>query len=391
MVPKKTLKKINLILSIILSGFLLFSSFSNLSAQGPLDPNYNPNNDSGFSWDDPFWAPPANDIPGGTDLTNNQATVQGTPQSDTVNEYSYLAPLTSDFTKFDAKGECPLGKFLGTVVDLLMGIIAVLAMVMIVVGGLEYMTGELVSAKEAGKDKIRHALLGLLLALGSWLILNTINPKLLDMCLDLPTATIMISPEDTSTGSSTSLCISTTNPPNPNNATGANITLNSTMINEYIPARNSLPNVPLGVKLLITAQTAMEGFTANPPPGSVAYRTKNPGNIGNVDEHVKPRSCGPPPSKGTRCYNTLAEGIAAQAAIVTKVANNTATSYKIGSKPTCALGNETYNGSLYQYLRIYATDARMSNNYLNTIIGYFASQGKTITGNTKISEIYNMQ
>jgi hypothetical protein len=69
-------------------------------------------------------------------------------------------------------------------------------MVMIVMGGIQYMTSDLISSKEAGKEQITHAILGLLLALGAFIILNTINPKLLSACLDkLPQATIVITPE----------------------------------------------------------------------------------------------------------------------------------------------------------------------------------------------------
>ena len=52
---------------------------------------------------------------------------------------------------------------------------------MIVMGGMEYMTSELVHSKEAGKEKIVHALLGLVIALGAWALLNTINPNLLNL------------------------------------------------------------------------------------------------------------------------------------------------------------------------------------------------------------------
>jgi hypothetical protein len=55
------------------------------------------------------------------------------------------------------------------------------------------------------------------------------------------------------------------------------------------------------------------------------------------------------------------------------------------------LGTETYNGYLYQYLRIYATGARTNNNYLNAIIGYFKANGVTITYKTTIADIYNIK
>ena len=108
--------------------------------------------------------------------------------------------------KFDEKGNvipgsctnsCPFGNYLNIIIKLILGIAAVLAMVMITMGGIEYMTSDLVSSKEAGKETIKNAILGLLIALGAYLILNTINPQLLSACLDkLPEAKITILPFD---------------------------------------------------------------------------------------------------------------------------------------------------------------------------------------------------
>lgn len=100
-------------------------------------------------------------------------------------------------TKPDPKtNPCPFGNYLNIIIKLVLGIAGVLAMVMIVMGGIQYMTSDLISSKEAGKETIQHAILGLLLALGAFLILNTINPKLLSACLDkLPQAKIVIYPE----------------------------------------------------------------------------------------------------------------------------------------------------------------------------------------------------
>ncbi len=112
--------------------------------------------------------------------TSGQAVLQGTP--DDVTKYTYLAPLTNEKV-FNVADTCALGDYLGTAINIFLGIIAVLAMIMIIMGGLEYMTTELVSEKSAGKEKIQNAILGIVLALGAWLILNTINPKLLEVCL----------------------------------------------------------------------------------------------------------------------------------------------------------------------------------------------------------------
>lgn len=87
--------------------------------------------------------------------------------------------------------------YLNILIKIFIGICAVLAMIMIVMGGVQYMTSELVSAKSAAKETISKAILGLLLALGAYAILNTINPDLLKIGLEtLPTATVTIEPDE---------------------------------------------------------------------------------------------------------------------------------------------------------------------------------------------------
>ena len=55
----------------------------------------------------------------------------------------------------------------------------ILAVLMLVIAGIQYTaTGVSESAKTDAKKRFQEALTGLLLALGSWLILNTINPQL---------------------------------------------------------------------------------------------------------------------------------------------------------------------------------------------------------------------
>ncbi len=54
-----------------------------------------------------------------------------------------------------------------------------LSVVMIAVGGIQYMSTDAVSNKTEGKDRITYALLGLLLVLFSWILLYTINPDIL--------------------------------------------------------------------------------------------------------------------------------------------------------------------------------------------------------------------
>lgn len=130
-----------------------------------------------------------------------------TPEAiiNTKTTYKLLAPLPKLGTTFDSDpnctttngvetctNPCAFGKYMNILINLIIGFAAVLAVIMIIAGGLEYMTSELISSKESGKNRITNALLGLVIALGSWALLNTLNPELLNVCLKLPEAKIMI-------------------------------------------------------------------------------------------------------------------------------------------------------------------------------------------------------
>jgi hypothetical protein len=72
-----------------------------------------------------------------------------------------------------------IGKYINIMIKIVIGLAAVLAVVMIVMGGMEYMTSELISSKESGKSKMTNAILGLIIALGAYALLYTINPDIL--------------------------------------------------------------------------------------------------------------------------------------------------------------------------------------------------------------------
>ncbi|KKQ33857.1 MAG: hypothetical protein US45_C0004G0018 [Candidatus Nomurabacteria bacterium GW2011_GWA1_37_20] len=90
----------------------------------------------------------------------------------------------------DVNTEKGFGSYLNLMIKIFIGLCAVLSVVMIVIGGLEYMTSELISSKEAGKEKVTGALLGLLIALGAYALLFTINPDLLKSDINPPDATV---------------------------------------------------------------------------------------------------------------------------------------------------------------------------------------------------------
>ena len=73
-----------------------------------------------------------------------------------------------------------LGQYLNNVFKLGIGVASGLAVIYITVGGVQYMIGASAGQKEKGREKITGAVGGLLLALGAFVILNTINPDLLE-------------------------------------------------------------------------------------------------------------------------------------------------------------------------------------------------------------------
>ena len=142
------------------------------------------------------------------------------------------------------------------------------------------------------------------------------------------------------------------------------------ILNPYVSTfkTTSIAKLPTGIKTLMAAQTQNEGFF----PTSISYTTNNPGNVGTTN--VSTGNVGK--------FNTLAEGIVAQWNQVLKGALNID-----GAK------SQFYNPnmSLYQYISIYAPASDPKNNpseYTNFIIGFFKSQGITITANTTLSQIY---
>ncbi len=74
--------------------------------------------------------------------------------------------------------------YIGGIINLLIGVAAVLAIIFVAIGGAQYVTIDSMSGKEGGKETITSALLGLMLVLASWLVLYTINPALLSFNLN---------------------------------------------------------------------------------------------------------------------------------------------------------------------------------------------------------------
>ncbi len=134
-------------------------------------------------------------------------------------EYQTLAPLPG-ISASETIDEGFLSKYLNIIYILGISLCTALAVLMIVVGGVQWASSDAWSGKQEGKERIWAAVLGLFIALGSYVILNTINPALLNTELNFgegttseelqseesPTGTIPslpTSPQPTGTGPST--------------------------------------------------------------------------------------------------------------------------------------------------------------------------------------------
>lgn len=92
--------------------------------------------------------------------------------------------------------------FLNAAFRIGLALAATLAVVMITIGGLEYMTTDSISGKSEGRERIQNAVIGLLIALLIWLILYTINPNLLNFNINIepsPGSSTQVSPRTSTT------------------------------------------------------------------------------------------------------------------------------------------------------------------------------------------------
>jgi hypothetical protein len=104
--------------------------------------------------------------------------------------YCLLAPISGLSVIHDTD----LPNYFNLIYKVGIGLAAVLALIMLFFGGIQYMSTDALSGKTDGKKKMSNALLGLLLALGSYAILNTINPKLLNFTFGIDSVDVAYDP-----------------------------------------------------------------------------------------------------------------------------------------------------------------------------------------------------
>ncbi len=91
--------------------------------------------------------------------------------------YKLLAPLPIFGSVFNASGKS-FGEYLSIMFTFFVSFAGVLAVVMLIFGGIQYMSTDSLSGTESGRSKMYQAVFGLIIVLASYVILNTVNPNL---------------------------------------------------------------------------------------------------------------------------------------------------------------------------------------------------------------------
>lgn len=100
-------------------------------------------------------------------------------------EYTLLEPSIYNDT-YTTTGSKTFAEYLNLVFKIGIGVAAGLAVIQIVIGGIQYMASESPFKLGDAKSKIEGAIFGLVLALGIYVFLYTINPDIVSLKLEIP-------------------------------------------------------------------------------------------------------------------------------------------------------------------------------------------------------------
>jgi hypothetical protein len=100
-------------------------------------------------------------------------------------EYKLLAPIPLEGGATPT-GETIPSNYIKGLFILVIAFASVLAVIRIIFAGIKYMSTDAFQNKSEAKGDIQNAIWGLALAMSAWLILNTINPNLTNLNLQIP-------------------------------------------------------------------------------------------------------------------------------------------------------------------------------------------------------------
>ena len=135
-------------------------------------------------------------------------TFSNTAHAQQATEYNLRAPSRLEPSGWSGgdKEDCKTtaGPYSEGIFMLTIAIATGLAVLTIIYGGIQYISTDAIGGKSEAKGTIEHAIWGLLLAIGAWLILNTISPNLVNFDLNIKQQIIAPTPVPTSTAPTTS-------------------------------------------------------------------------------------------------------------------------------------------------------------------------------------------
>ena len=140
-------------------------------------------------------------VPSVDQATNNSSfqpyvcpAASSTNSYSTSSTYTLLAPLPGGLTTAPNN----FGEYANKVFLIIIGLCGALAVIMLIIGGIMYMGDESIFGKTEAKKQMENAIFGLLIALAAYVLLNTINPDLLNANLSVTPVTADIT-ESTAT------------------------------------------------------------------------------------------------------------------------------------------------------------------------------------------------
>lgn len=114
-------------------------------------------------------------------------------QSSPSLNYNVLVPLPG--VPQSINSDTNVSEYLVRIVQVILGFCVALATFMVLFGGVRMATTDAFTTRSEGKKTIQEALKGLAIALGAFLILNTISPNLVNFKLELPGVDIPAPPQ----------------------------------------------------------------------------------------------------------------------------------------------------------------------------------------------------
>lgn len=97
--------------------------------------------------------------------------------------YTYLEPLSSTSPKTVEISEAGFGAYLQLLMTVGISVLIIIGVFYLIYGGIMYMTTDVIHNKNKGRAMITNAVVGVVFALSIWLILNALNPDMLNIRL----------------------------------------------------------------------------------------------------------------------------------------------------------------------------------------------------------------